>query len=58
MSIDKPKIILAMTEDLVKRIDDYRFGNRISSRSEAIRRLIEEGLRIQGAEKDQQEKEI
>jgi metal-responsive CopG/Arc/MetJ family transcriptional regulator len=34
-----------MTEDLLKRIDDYRFENRINSRSEAIRRLIEEGLK-------------
>lgn len=34
-----------MEEDLLKRIDDYRFDNRINSRSEAIRRLIEEGLK-------------
>jgi metal-responsive CopG/Arc/MetJ family transcriptional regulator len=34
-----------MEEDLLKRIDDYRFENRINSRSEAIRRLIEEGLK-------------
>jgi metal-responsive CopG/Arc/MetJ family transcriptional regulator len=31
--------------DLLKRIDDYRYENRIPSRSEAMRRLIEEGLR-------------
>jgi metal-responsive CopG/Arc/MetJ family transcriptional regulator len=30
--------------DLLKRIDDYRYENRIPSRSEAMRRLIEEGL--------------
>jgi metal-responsive CopG/Arc/MetJ family transcriptional regulator len=31
--------------DLLKRIDDYRYENRIPSRSEALRRLIEAGLR-------------
>ena len=45
MPTEKPKIIFVMEEDLLKRIDDFRFGNRINSRSEAIRRLIEEGLK-------------
>jgi hypothetical protein len=45
MPTDKPKIILVMENDLITRIDDYRFENRINSRSEAIRRLIEEGLK-------------
>lgn len=45
MPTDKPKIILVMEEELIERIDDFRFGNRINSRSEAIRRLIEEGLK-------------
>jgi len=44
MPTEKPKIIFVMTEDLIKRIDDFRFENRINSRSEAIRRLIEKGL--------------
>jgi metal-responsive CopG/Arc/MetJ family transcriptional regulator len=36
-----------MTEDLVKRIDDYRrtIEGSIPSRSEAVRRLIEAGLK-------------
>ena len=33
--------------DLLKRIDDYRYENRIPSRSEAMRQLIEEGLQAQ-----------
>ena len=45
MPTEKPKIILVMEEDLLNRIDDFRFENRINSRSEAIRRLIEEGLK-------------
>jgi len=37
-----------MDDDLVKRIDDYRrtIEGSIPSRSEAIRRLIEEGLKV------------
>jgi metal-responsive CopG/Arc/MetJ family transcriptional regulator len=50
MSTEKPKIIFAMDKDLLKRIDDYRFENRINSRSEAIRRLIEVGLQRHPAE--------
>jgi len=45
MTTEKPKILLILEDDLLARIEDYRFGNRISSRSEAIRRLIEEGLK-------------
>jgi len=39
-----PRIITPMPQSLVDRIDDYRFKERIVSRSEAIRRLIEKGL--------------
>lgn len=45
MTTEKPKILLILEDELLARIEDYRFGNRISSRSEAIRRLIEEGLK-------------
>lgn len=47
MPTQKPIIPIAMDEDLVKRIDDYRrtIEGCIPSRSEAIRRLIEEGLK-------------
>lgn len=44
MSTDKPKVILVLDHDIIQRIDDYRYGNRIPSRSEAIRRLILETL--------------
>lgn len=56
MPADKPKIIFAMEEDLLKRIDDYRFENRVNSRSEAIRRLIEEGLKKHREEHQRKEK--
>lgn len=45
MPSKKPKILFVIEDDLIKRIDDFRFDNRINSRSEAIRRLIEEGLK-------------
>lgn len=50
MPTQKPIIPVAMDEDLVKRIDDYRRNveGSIPSRSEAIRRLIEEGLKVSG----------
>lgn len=48
MPTQKPIIPVAMDDDLVKRIDDYRrtIEGSIPSRSEAIRRLIEEGLKV------------
>jgi hypothetical protein len=39
------RIQLLMSEPEVKAIDDWSFGNRIRSRGEAIRRLIELGLK-------------
>jgi len=45
MPSEKPKIILVVEDDLLSRIDDYRYENRIPSRSEAVRKLIEEGLK-------------
>jgi metal-responsive CopG/Arc/MetJ family transcriptional regulator len=44
MPSKKPQILLVVDEDLLVRIDDFRFDNRINSRSEAVRRLIEKGL--------------
>lgn len=45
MPTDKPKIIFVADKDLLERLDDFRFENRINSRSEAIRRLLEEALK-------------
>jgi len=44
MPSKKPKILLVVDDELIERIDDYRYDNRIPARSEAIRRLIEESL--------------
>lgn len=37
-------INLGLSDDMLKNIEDYQFKNRIKSRSEAIRILIEKGL--------------
>jgi metal-responsive CopG/Arc/MetJ family transcriptional regulator len=45
MSSKSVKALLILTEDLIKRLDDFRFENRINSRSEAVRRLLDEALK-------------
>jgi hypothetical protein len=36
--------LVTVPSDVARRVDDYRFGRRIGSESEAIRRLISIGL--------------
>ena len=45
MPTETPKITFVVDEELIERIDDFRFENRVKNRSEAIRQLIEEGLK-------------
>ena len=45
MPTEKQKILITFEDDLLRRIDDFRFENRVNSRSESIRLLIEEGLK-------------
>jgi metal-responsive CopG/Arc/MetJ family transcriptional regulator len=40
-----PRVIVPMRQKLVEQIDDFRFSRRLPSRAEAIRQLIETGLR-------------
>jgi metal-responsive CopG/Arc/MetJ family transcriptional regulator len=42
-----PRIITPMPTQMVQAIDDYRFTARLASRAEAIRRLIEAGLKAE-----------
>jgi metal-responsive CopG/Arc/MetJ family transcriptional regulator len=39
------RIVTPMPRQLVERIDDFRFSRRLASRAEAIRQLIEGGLK-------------
>ena len=48
MPTEKPKVIFVADKDLLKRLDDFRFENRINTRSEAIRKLLEEALKKYG----------
>ena len=45
MPTEKPKIIFVADDNLLERLDDFRFDNRINTRSEAIRRLLNEALK-------------
>jgi len=45
MATQKPRILLTVDEKLLDRIDDFRFGNRINTRSEAIRELLNKALK-------------
>ena len=45
MPSNKPKILFVMEKDLFERIEDFRFNNRIASRSDAVRQLIDAGLK-------------
>lgn len=38
------KVLLSLPDNLLKKIEDFQFKERVSSRSEAIRILIEKGL--------------
>lgn len=51
MATKKPQVLLTLDEELLKRIEDYRYENRIPTRSEAIRSLIKKGLNKQDKEK-------
>jgi Arc/MetJ-type ribon-helix-helix transcriptional regulator len=42
------RIAVSVPKELREQIDDFRFANRIASRAEAIRRLVEAGLEAQG----------
>ncbi|MHA1938194.1 MAG: CopG family ribbon-helix-helix protein [Candidatus Thorarchaeota archaeon] len=44
MATQKPRLLITVDKDLIDRIDDFRFENRIGSRSEAIRLLIKDAL--------------
>ena len=45
MATDKPRILITVDHKLLKQIDDFRYENRIPTRSEAVRRLVKESLK-------------
>lgn len=45
MATKKPQVLLTLDDELLERIEDYRYENRIPTRSEALRNLIKIGLK-------------
>ena len=45
MPTEKPILTFAIDEELLERLNDFRFENRIETRSEAIRMLVEKALK-------------
>jgi metal-responsive CopG/Arc/MetJ family transcriptional regulator len=45
MPTEKPILTFATDKELLERINDFRFDNRIETKSEAIRMLVEKGLK-------------
>jgi hypothetical protein len=43
--------LVSLSREMVEQIQDYRFTNRVPSESEAIRRLIEAGLKVAALKK-------
>ena len=46
MENNKTRFTITVENDLLKRIDDYRFNNRIPNRTVAVIQLIEMGLDV------------
>ncbi len=57
IKVKERRLVLMVDPELMNRIDDYRYKNRIPSRSEAIRRLCEESLSRAESEQNTQDKE-
>lgn len=44
MPTDKPRVTITMTEDELKQIEDYRYGNKMKNQTQAILSLIKSGF--------------
>ena len=45
MPTKKPQLLLTVNKDLLKRIEKFQKAKKLFSRSEAVRQLIEAGLK-------------
>ena len=56
VDVKEIRLVLMVEPELINRIEDYRYSNRIPSRSETIRRLLEDALtRAERVRDDEQE---
>ena len=44
MPTEKPRLTIVVDDELLKKIDDFRFENRYPSRSAATKELIQLGM--------------
>jgi metal-responsive CopG/Arc/MetJ family transcriptional regulator len=51
MTTEKPILNFVIEEELLNKIDDYRFKKRFPSRAAAVKNLIEIGLKQEEAQK-------
>ena len=45
MPTKQPVVTMIFSKELLERVEDYRYANRIPTRTEAIRQLLEKGLK-------------
>ncbi|CDQ22616.1 ribbon-helix-helix domain-containing protein [Halobacillus karajensis] len=57
MPTKKPIISVVLDEEMLEKVDDYRFENRIGSRSKALNELIKKGIISLEDESDEKDKE-
>ena len=55
MPTEKPRYCIPVDDEMLKEIDDFRFGNRYNSRSQATLELIRLGLQALKEQKIVQE---
>lgn len=53
MPTQKPRFSVAIDDDLLKSVDDYKFDNRLKSQNQAINDLVRAGLAELQRQKDQ-----
>ncbi|MBR1495338.1 MAG: hypothetical protein IJ601_09880 [Acidaminococcaceae bacterium] len=56
MTTDKPRYTITLDEELLKRIDDFRFENRYPNRTQATLELIRLGMEAYTKKERQKER--
>ena len=56
MSTDKPRFSITVDVELLKRVEDYRYENRCSNRTQAVLELIRLGLNMYERKKKKKDK--
>ena len=55
MTTDKPRYTITLDEELLKKIDDFRFENRFPNRTQATLELIRLGMAAYASKERQKE---